>query len=427
VRAARWILGIAAAAVLLAIAAALIAALVVNPDHYKGDLESAVRGATGRPFVLEGHLRLTWFPWLGMRMGAARLGNPPGAGGPDLLDWQSADVRVRLLPLLLHRQLEVGRIRIVGADLHLRRGPDGRGSWDDLIARLGAGGGTAGHPASAATVGGLELVDGSLDYLDEHSGEHVSLTDWRLDVGAWSAGEPLSVSTSFLLHAAVRGADASAAAGGALQLPAAGVHVSLDVPRLQFHASPLEVTAPRWSFAVADAKLAGALEAARDASGRLTASGSLTAAVPSVRQLAGALGIGLPALADPATLGALSLAATWRYRDGALEAAPLTARLDATTLTGRIDWSPPATVAAGGAGSQGPRAAARVPPGSGDWTFALRADQVDFGRYLTRSPARKPLELPVSALRALHAQGTLELARARIDGTTLQDVRLQVR
>jgi AsmA protein len=135
VRVARWILGIAVAVVLLAVAAALLATLVINPDRYRGDIERAVSRETGRPFLIEGHLRLTWFPWLGVRMGAAHLGNPAGTAGPALLEWQSAQAHVRLLPLLLHRQLEIGRIVIAGADIHLRRGPDGRGNWEAWISR----------------------------------------------------------------------------------------------------------------------------------------------------------------------------------------------------------------------------------------------------------------------------------------------------
>ena len=414
VRAVRWILGGVIALVLLAVAAVLLATLVINPDRYKGEIESAVRRDTGRPLVLQGHLRLTWLPWLGVRTGAARLGSPRGAVGPNLLAWQSAAVGIRLLPLLLHRRLEVGRIRITGADIQLRRGADGGGSWDDLIARLRSGNRTTTHGAAAsrssaawpAAWGGLDLLDSSLHYVDQRTHEHVTLTGWRLEVGGWRAGAPLSVSTRFRLHVRTPGPPASPPGASALRMPAAGVRVSLDVPRLQVHAAPLELTAPHWRLDVADAQLQGALHASRDAGGRLTAGGSVTAAVSSVRQLGRTLGIRMPATEDPASLAALSLSAGWSYRDGALRVEPLLARLDATTLTGWI------------ARSEGP---------SSTWTFALRADQVDVGRYLTRSTRQQPPpELPVSSLRALRARGTIELERARIDGTTLENLRLKV-
>jgi hypothetical protein len=150
--------------------------------------------------------------------------------------------------------------------------------------------------------------------------------------------------------------------------------------------------------------LQGAIDAGRDAAGRLTASGSVKGAVPSVRALARALGFALPVPKDPDTLAGLSVSAGWSYREGAVHVGPLAAKLDSTTITGWVAYAP-----------------------VNAWTFALRADHIDFSRYLTQ-PAKQqePLALPQSKLRALHAQGTLELAHAQIDGTELQDVRLQV-
>jgi AsmA protein len=408
VRAARWILGIAGAAVLLALALVLTATLLINPDRYKGQIERAVTRDTGQPLALQGHLALTWFPWLGVRTGPGQLGNASGsAAGPGLIAWQSAAVRVRLLPLLLHRQLQVGRVRIVGADIRLRRGPDGRGSWEDVLARLQPANPTPGGASGATAppeLGGLDLRDSTLHFTDEGTGERVRLQNWQLSVGPWHAGGPLSVRTSFRLHAQ----------GAALRLPSPGVDVALDLPVLQVRTDPLAIAAPRWSLQLADARLAGAITGGADSAGALHASGSLSATVPSLRQLAGTLGIALPVLADPATLAQLSLSGRWTYRAGAFEVSPLIAKLDATTITGWISRAPVRT-----------GTAPNSPSGS-DWNFALRADSVDFGRYLTHSRQQKPLALPVAALRALHAHGTLAVARARIDGTILEDVRLQV-
>ena len=384
-RIARWILGLAAALVLLLAAALVTLTLFINPDHYRGEIDRRVSLATGRPFVIEGHLRLSWFPWLTVRVGPARLGAAPGQAGPDLIDWRSARVSVRLLPLLLHRRLDIGQIRLRGADIHLWREPDGRGNWQDLLAR---GHSQSAPPAALPAVGGLDIADGTLHYVDSR-GTPITLTHWQLHVSAWRSGAPLTVRTRFLLQ------------GG----PRPGVPVRLRVKRLQLESSPLAVSAPAVSLEVADVTVRGSATLRRSAT-RLGGSGSLALEVPSVRRLITLLHIKARLPKNPATLGKFSLKGRWRLTDGALALDPLTARLDATTLTGWVDRS------------GGPRPL---------WRFALEADRIDVGRYLP--PTRKhpkPLVLPIKALRALHARGTLTVERARYKGTTLRNVRLTV-
>ena len=383
----RWTLAIVAALLALAAAAVLVVS-VINPDRYKGELEDVVHRATGRPFALDGPLKVTWFPWLGITTGPAHLGNPPGAVGADLIDWQSAQVKVRLLPLLLHRELEVARIRVRGAAVHLRRGPKGQGNWEDLLAWSHAGGGTAATPVPA--IAGLALRDSSLDFTDEQTGYRIDLTNWQLSVGAWRPSQPLSVSTKFVLH------------GGSL--PAAGVMIELAFRGMQVQASPLAISAPQVSVDIAGARLRGSA-AVNQGSAGLEAAGVLTATVPSVHGLIRTLAIKARLPEDPRGLGALSLAGQWSYRGGTLALNPLRARLDATTVSGWIACS---------AGEQ-PL-----------WTFALRADDIDFGLYKTASQVHKPLEPLLRKLEALHARGSLELGRVRFQGMTLKDLKLQV-
>ncbi len=396
-RIARWILGAALALVLLAVAALLVATLLVNPDRYKGEIESAATRYTGRPLVIEGHLRLSWFPWLGLHTGAARLESASGPSGPDLIDWRAAQVSVRLLPLLLHRRIELSRIRLRGADIHLRVDAQGKSNWQDLIAHLRSGAATPGPRTSGsagvslAGVGGLDLRDSSLDYSDARTGTRVSLGQWRVEVGAWSPGRPVSLSTRFMLHDR--------------KLERGGIPVELAAHRVSFEQAPLAIAAPRLSLRVADATLRGSIRLHRRA-GRLGAAGALSATVPSVRKLLQALGVSASLPPDPRALGELSLAGRWSYRDAALEVKPLTATIDATRLTGWV------------ARSGGTPAVVR---------FMLRGDDIDLTRYVVKSsPRGKPFRLPVRALEALHAEGTLELARAEFDGTRMRNIRLQV-
>ena len=387
-RALRWILAVLAVLAVLLVVAVFAVTRLVNPDDYRAEAQRLVSRYAGSPFVIEGHVRLTWFPWLGVRVGAARLASPPDQPGPDLIDWRSARLSVRLVPLLLHRRVEIGTIELDGADIHLRRDPNGRANWQGLLARSPPGAAPSSSP-SVPVVGGLILRDATLHY--SQPGLGVDLTHWQLHVSAWRPGSTLAVSTRFVAQGA--------------ELPATGVPVAFAVRGVRVQATPLSISAPTISLQIAAAVLRGAARLDDAATGP-EGEGSLSLHVPSVRGLIGELGIKARLPKDPGALGALSLSGRWRLHGGTFAIQPLSARLDATRLAGWLRRS------------AGPEAL---------WTFALSADEIDFGRYLP--PTRKhpkPFTLPLAQLRSLHARGTLTIARATIAGATMRDVRLAV-
>jgi AsmA protein len=380
----RWSLGIFGAVVLLLALALFIVTQVINPDRYRGELERAVARDTGRPLQIEGHLRLEWYPWLTLRIGAARLGNLTPVRGPELLSWRSARLPVRLLPLLLHRRIEIGTVRIDGAHIHLWRTAAGTGNWQPLLA--GTPGGTSSAPPS---LDGLVLRDATLQYTAA-SGV-IRLTHWQLRLGAWQPGRPFVLATRFRLHAP--------------RLPAGGLPIAFRGRHLDVSSAPLTLAAPHWELTAANAALSGSGQFT-DRNAQPRGTGDLTVHVPSVRALISQLGLKMRLPTDPAALGRLALSGHWSLQGSALRVDPLTAQLDQTTLTGWLAYS---------AGTEAL------------WTFDLTADRIDFSHYLppTRQHA-KPLKLPLALLRKLHARGVLTVHRVQLGTSTLRDARLQV-
>ncbi|MGC8517978.1 MAG: AsmA family protein [Steroidobacteraceae bacterium] len=383
-KALRWSLGILGAVVLLIALALFIVTHVINPDEYRGELERLVARDTGRPLQIEGHLRLEWYPWLELRIGAARLGNLAPIHGADLVRWRSARLPVRLLPLLLHQRIEIGTIRIDGAHIRLWRTAAGTGNWQPLLA--GAPGGTSGAPPS---LGGLVLRDATLQY--SASSGVIRLTHWQLRLGAWQPGRPFALATRFRLHAP--------------KLPVKGIAIAFRARHLNVRTAPLALSAPHWDLTAANATLSGSVQFA-DPNARPRGTGELTLQVPSVRALIAQLGLKMRLPQDPGVLGLLSLTGRWMLQGSTMRIDPLSARLDQTTLSGWLAHS-------GGATAR--------------WTFDLNADHIDFSDYLP--PARrhpKALKLPLTLLRKLHARGVLTVQRARLGTATLRDARLQV-
>lgn len=422
----KWVLGILAAVIVLTLAAVATLTLLVDPNQFRDEIEVAVREATDHPFEIRGDLEVSWFPWLAVRMGPARLGSPPGVSSVPLAQWKSMHVGARLIPLL-RGELVVDRIRLQGLQMHFVRTADGRTNWDRLIA---ANGRTRSGQRPLSQIAGIELRDSLLELTDERSGLHLSLLDWRLDAGEWKSGEWVSVRTDFLLTRSpaqerpvgayvrlstqaklaaqadrleLRDTQLSAEMGGGSF--AAGVSSELRMPQLVANLSQAAVDIPRFSMRIADADLGGGVTIAADGE-ELRAHGPLEVKVSSVRKLLVDLGVDMPLPRDTSVLRTLALTTDWAFTGGVLEMRPIAMQLDGTRLTGEV---------------------VRSDASDASWRFELHGDRIDLGRYLTTEEREgERFELPVQKLRALRVHGNLRFDRAVLADAQMKNVRLRL-
>ncbi len=427
-RIAKWTATILGGVVLLLTATVFVLTSVIDPNRYRSKIEGIVANLAGRPFVIEGNLTLTWYPWLGIRTGPAHLDNPPVVPGPPMVEWQSISVAAKVWPLL-KGDVVADRIRLQSPVIHLRRDAQGHGNWEglggrssDADAAAGARGSapavdtrTASEPAASADTGtgspgraaptsspppsssarqlqiaGIEIRDGTVDYVDDVGGQHATLTNLELDTGEWRTGQSLRMYTRFLAHLS--------------SLPPDGVWIQLDAPELTIRPEPLKVAAPKLTLKVANAQLDG--DVTYEQAPEIHAHGSVVLRTESLRKLANDLALNQTLPHDPTTLGPLELATTWSYNDNALEAKPLTLKLDGVSFKGWLQRS--------------------APPES-MWGFELRGDRIDLGRYVQiDSTRKKPFELPVEALRVINANGSLIFDQVVLADTHMTNVRLAV-
>ncbi len=121
--------------VVLLIALGVYLAVFFDPNNYKDRISQAVQEATGRTLVIEGDLKLTVFPWLGVDFGAVRLSNPVGftapgvKAGDDFLSLKGGKGYVALMPLI-SGNVEISEIVIDGLTCVLARTADGKANWD---------------------------------------------------------------------------------------------------------------------------------------------------------------------------------------------------------------------------------------------------------------------------------------------------------
>lgn len=94
-----------------------------DPNDYKPWLIELVQQKTQRTLTIPGHIRLTVFPSPGADLGRLTL-SEPGSAAP-FIAIQSAKISLQLLPLL-RREMVVDKIDIDGLQATLRKTPEGR-------------------------------------------------------------------------------------------------------------------------------------------------------------------------------------------------------------------------------------------------------------------------------------------------------------
>lgn len=191
----RYLVIIGGIVVALFVIAAVLLAVMVDPNKYKGDIAKLVKEKTGRELVFEGDVKLSFFPRLGVQTGGVRLSNPPGFGDKPFSRLDAASVSIKLLPLLTGR-VEVGRVALEGLELFMVRDEQGRASWADFTgpdetaaeARKPADSG----PSSLTdlTLDGLVVKDAHVYWEDRQTNKSVNVSDLSVDVKAIHPGEP---------------------------------------------------------------------------------------------------------------------------------------------------------------------------------------------------------------------------------------------
>ena len=422
--------GLAVAGVIaLAVAAAVALLLLTDPNRHRGAIEARVQEATGRPFAIVGDIKLKLFPWVALDVGEVTLGNPAGFGDAPLLAAKRARVGARVLPLLRGR-LDVSRIALDGLTVNLVRRADGHTNWEGFARPSAPAGNPGARTLAGASVAGVDLTGAIITLRDEGAQSLTRLHDVEFHSGALGAGQPSDLD----FRARIDSGDGSPESRVQLRARASldaqssiatftGFALSIERPAAEAggRSMPVSVTSSRialdWSTgalapASMECRIGGLLVAAdvtgEELLGARRISGTLHLAEQSPRAIASSLGRALPATRDADALTRLVASLRIQLRGRALAVDDIDIALDRSHLRGRLAIADVAAPAV---------------------EFKLHADSIDLDAY--RAPASRMAaadkasatdSLPVDALRAFHANGTIEVDRAVVAGLTLSDV-----
>ncbi|MFQ5756296.1 MAG: AsmA family protein, partial [Acidiferrobacterales bacterium] len=185
------------AVVVFTVLLAAILPLVIDPNDYKEEIIQAVKKKTGRDFSIEGNIELSIFPWLGVEVGAAELGNAPGFGKTPFAQIASAGIRIKVAPLL-RREVVVDTVYMNGLKLNLTRNRVGATNWEGLMAQERS---ALALPAIAAlTIGGINIRNGEIRLQNRMSGGGYIAQDLSLKSGRIVSGKPVDLHLAFDLE-----------------------------------------------------------------------------------------------------------------------------------------------------------------------------------------------------------------------------------
>jgi len=131
---------IAGLAIVVLLVLVAVAGLIVfvDPNDLRPVIAEQVKESTGRDLVLAGDLAWSFYPRLGIAMGAAELGNPPGMEQhAPLFAMAGARLSLDVLPLF-RKQLHINEVVLQDVAVNLLVLEDGRSNLDGLSGQDGS-------------------------------------------------------------------------------------------------------------------------------------------------------------------------------------------------------------------------------------------------------------------------------------------------
>ena len=434
----------------LIIVAMLLVTVFVDPNDYKGAIAHEVEQKTGRKLVFEGNIGLSLFPWVGLELGPTQLSNAKGFKNEPFAKIQSADIRVKIIPLL-SRKIEMAKVSLSGLTLNLERNAQGKTNWEDLTASQAApkeakqeapsGGGRG---MEMLYVGGVELKNATVTWDDQKERKYYALRDINLNVGSVEPNKPIDFSLGFDMTSKEPPMEVSPRLKGVVKLNIENKVYEIDNMKLDVVVrgdsipgkelkpgltATIRADLGKQTLTVSDLNLeALGVKATGDLKAnhimdKATYAGNLNIPSFNPRDVMKNLGQQPPQTADANALQKASAALTFNGSTDSFNLKEMTARLDETNIKGNAavkNFSNP------------------------DATFTFTVDKIDADRYLPPKSKEKGQEAKAGAppaktakapeakkpdfgpLRKLHLKGDVTIEALKVKNLSMNDMKAQI-
>ena len=191
---------IAGILVVLMIIPAIIVVFILsfNANHFKTQIIQYVKNHTQRGLVLQGDIKVTFFPKLGLDTGKMLLSQRNSAR--EFASVNDARLYVAWLPLL-RKQLVFDHVEVDGARVNLIRYKNGTTHYDDLQIR------DENLAPFTFDIDGIRVTHSAVNWQDEMRWQRVALQDVQIETGRLAESVPGNLKTSFHLRSEVARSD----------------------------------------------------------------------------------------------------------------------------------------------------------------------------------------------------------------------------
>lgn len=461
----KWLLGTVAVLVLVVGVGVVALVYLVDWNDFKDTIQNQVKKQTGRDLQITGDLSPSVFPWAGISIGEISLANADGFGDVPFASIDSADVKVKLLPLI-KREINVRTVELKGLQLDLQREADGTTNWDDLLNSTTTTTTTVNNDddtktqvttevegssatIAALSVGGIEVLDANVSWRDATTGTDAALSGFNLRTDAIELEKPFELNVDFSvasnsmdLTADINGSGelmidldsqvytvkgftlSTDAKGGALPAGELAATLQADVVAML---DQQKVDVSSLKLAALGLELDGSL-AVENLDTEPAITGQFASNEFSPREMFVKLGIEAPVTADESVLSKASLKLALAATPGSAALNELSIMLDDTNFTGEASV---------------PSLEGAIPP----VRFDFAVDAIDLDRYLppvsdatdedapadepagdgTGTDGDTPIELPTEMMRQLDIDGTFRVGSVKISNLTTSNIVIPVK
>ncbi|WP_421902952.1 AsmA family protein [Maridesulfovibrio sp.] len=365
-KAVKIIIAAVAGLVLIVGVAMVLAVILINPNDYKGEISDAVRDKTGRELVFDGDLELSVFPWIGVKTGGVSLSNAAGFSEKNMFSLKSADVSIKLLPLI-SGNVELRNVDVTDLQLFLMRNKDGVTNWADLTGEKQSKP-TEEKPSSSGktelnlSVGGVNIQNARVVWDDRKENVRQAVDDCDIVVEGFAPGSPFNFNVHVLLSSTKPEVEADITTSGEAsisadfkQLSVKGLNVVVDasgkavpggkgqvklsgdaaIDMLKGAAGVKELVLEAYGM-----KAEGSVDASGLNSKAISFSGDMNIPGFNLKDTLNKMGMGLQT-ADSKALTSVGMNFNYAGSDKSVEIKDLQVNLDETTIKGLFSFANP--------------------------------------------------------------------------------------